>query len=257
MFDKPETMSDVKTALRTLRVFELFSVRREPLVLSELAEQLEIPASSCLLLVRTLLQHGYLYEVSRRNGYYPTRRLLEFMVRIATSDPVVAHVRPILAHVQEQTGESVTLSKLHGQQLIYLDVVDSNHVMRPALAVGMLRPLHGAASGKALLSQLTPQARLQLLRETGMAKLTPNTLRSHRVLDTQIAAGAERGWFSSVGESEPELSAVAVPVQLAADPYAVTVLGTSRRMDDKLERYAKVLLAAKADIERRAEPDAP
>ena len=56
---KPEGRNaDVKTAVRTLKLFEAFAVRKQPLVLSELAEQLEIPPSSCLLLIRTLLQRG-------------------------------------------------------------------------------------------------------------------------------------------------------------------------------------------------------
>ena len=55
-------MSDVKVALRTLNLFELFAKQRQPLVLSDLAEQLDIPSSSCLALIRTLSQRGYLYQ---------------------------------------------------------------------------------------------------------------------------------------------------------------------------------------------------
>lgn len=244
-------MSDVKAALRTLQAFELFSARRQPLVLSQLAEQLEIPASSCLLLVRTLLQHGYLYEVSRRGGYYPTRKLFEHMTQVVAHDPVEERLRPALGRLQQQTGESITLSKVQGLQLVYLIVIDSAHLMRPALAVGMLRPLHASASGKALLSMLDSPARRQLLQRTGMARLTPSTLASRPALETHLEAGAQRGWFASIGESESELSAVAVPLRLGTEPYAITVLGTSHRMQDKLVRHGQSLLAAKAAIEER------
>ncbi|MGD9943250.1 MAG: IclR family transcriptional regulator [Burkholderiaceae bacterium] len=242
-------MSDVKAALRTLRVFELFAARGQPLVLSELAEQLEIPASSCLLLVRTLLQHGYLYEVARRGGYYPTRKLLDCARLIVDRDPVVERVRPVLVQLQAETGESVTLSKLQGLQLIYLMVLDSAHLLRPALAVGMARPLHAAASGKALLSLLDAEARQKLLREAGMARLTANTLSSRSALESQLQEGAERGWFESLGESEPELAAMAVPLSLGSEPYAITVLGTLQRIRERRARNARSLQAARAAIE--------
>ena len=171
------------------------------------------------------------------------------MGSVVERDPIAERLRPVLEQVQAKTGESVTLSKLQGLFLVYLTVVDSIHLVRPALSVGMMRPLHSAASGKALLSMLEPAARQQLVHESGFARLTPNTLRSHKEVEAQIAAGADRGWFSSQRESEAELSAVAVPLRIASDPYAITVLGTSHRMDDKLECHAKVLLAAKAAIE--------
>ncbi len=245
-------MSDVKAALRTLRLFELFAACKQPLVLSELAEQLEIPASSCLLLVRTLLQHGYLYEVSRRGGYYPTRKLLEHMKRVVDHDPVAQRVRPALAQLQADTGESITLSKLQGLQLVYLAVVDSAHLMRPALSVGMSRPVHASASGKALLSLLDAEARRALLREAGMARLTANTLSSRAALEAQLQQGANQGWFESLGESEAELAAVSVPLRVGTEPYAITVLGTLLRMQDRRAHHARRLQAARAAIESAA-----
>ena len=59
----------VKTADRTLEVFELFAQERQPLSLSDIARLLQIPISSCHDLVRTLQARGYLYELGPRAGY--------------------------------------------------------------------------------------------------------------------------------------------------------------------------------------------
>ena len=56
----------VKTAARTLDVFECFAEARRPLSLSELARAIEAPVSSCFALIRTLEDRGYLYAVGRR-----------------------------------------------------------------------------------------------------------------------------------------------------------------------------------------------
>jgi len=243
-------MSDVKTAVRTLKIFELFASRRQPLVLSELAEQLEIPPSSCLLLIRTLLERGYLYEVARRAGYYPTRRLFDYASDIAAHDPVMQRVRPVLESVRDETGETVTLAKIQAHRLIYLLVVDSPQVIRPVLTAGTLRPLHSTATGKALLSTLDEATRKTLLDEAGLSKLTKNTIVSRSKLEAQLKESAARGWFQNEGESVPELNGVAVPLRISNDSYAITVMGPSYRMDGRQERIAQVLLGAKEAISR-------
>lgn len=241
---------DVKTAVRTLKIFELFALRKQPLVLSELAEQLEIPPSSCLLLIRTLLERGYLYETARRAGYYPTRRLFDYASEIVSHDPVIERVRPILERLRDDTGETVTLAKLQGVRLIYLLVIDSPQVIRPAMTTGTLRPVHSTATGKALLSTLDEQTRKDLLTEAGMARLTTRTTVSKARLESEIKEGMARGWFSNQGESVPELSAIAVPLRINNDAYAVSVMGPSYRMAAHMNAHADRLMKAQAKIDR-------
>ena len=67
---------DVKTAGRTLDLFEGFAELWGPASLSEVSRQLRIPMSSCFCLVRTVENRGYLYATRARGPLYPTRRLL-------------------------------------------------------------------------------------------------------------------------------------------------------------------------------------
>lgn len=244
-------LSEVKTAVRTLKIFELFAARKRQLVLAELAEQLEIPASSCLLLVRTLLERGYLYETARRGGYYPTRRLFEYASQIVAHDPVTERVRPVLERLRDVTGETTTLSKVQGTRLIYLLVLDSRHIVRPAMSVGTLRPLHSTATGKALLSTMDKAARAELLREAGMPRLTSTTVVSLGKLEAEIQGGLDRGWFSNDGQSVPDLSGIAVAVQFSGEAYAVSVMGPTHRVSSSTKACAEALLEAKATIERK------
>ena len=70
----------VKTAFRVIEIVELFAREKQPLALSEMARLLDMPVSSCLGLIRTLEEQGYMYETGRRQGYYPTGRLLAMAV---------------------------------------------------------------------------------------------------------------------------------------------------------------------------------
>ncbi|MDO8279216.1 MAG: IclR family transcriptional regulator [Burkholderiaceae bacterium] len=244
-------MSDVKAALRTLNLFELFAKQRQPLVLSDLSEQLDIPSSSCLQLIRTLLQHGYLYQTSKRGGYYPTLRLFDCVQAIVTHDSVNARVLPALTALRDETGETVTLGKMQGRQLIYLLVLDSPHLLRPAIMSGMLRPLHSTGSGKALLGTMEPKERKAILRAAGMARLTPFTVTSSAKLEQLLAEGAERGWHVNRGEGAIDLASVAASVMIAGEPYAIAVIGPISRLPSDVG-HATALLKAKAAIEQPA-----
>ena len=57
---------DVKSASRTLDLFEVFAREQQPLTLSEVAAALDAPLSSCFNLVRALKGRGFLYGVGTR-----------------------------------------------------------------------------------------------------------------------------------------------------------------------------------------------
>ncbi|MBM3558769.1 MAG: helix-turn-helix domain-containing protein, partial [Alphaproteobacteria bacterium] len=105
---------DVKTAGRTLALFEAFRRTRAPMTLTRLAAELGAPISSCHGLVRTLTARGYLYTNERKRTIYPTKRLFEIAETIARHDPILERVGPLLAQLRDATGETVLLGRRQG-----------------------------------------------------------------------------------------------------------------------------------------------
>src|SRR3546814_17557460 len=119
---KPE--SNVKTALRVIEIIEIFAREAKPLSLSELARHLDAPVSSCLALLRTLTSLAYLYEAGRRQGYYPTGRLLAMSHRISRADPILERVLPSLEELRVTTSEPGVLGTLNRiNSVFYLEVL--------------------------------------------------------------------------------------------------------------------------------------
>jgi len=144
----------VKTATRTLDVFEAFATAKRPLTLSELARAIGAPVASCFGIVRTLERRGYLYSARPRRGLYPTRRLLDQARLIAAHDPLSSRLDSALAALRDRTGETVLLGKRLGDRAVYLDVREGPQTVRYTARVGDLKPLHSSAVGKALLGTL-------------------------------------------------------------------------------------------------------
>jgi len=237
----------IKSADRTLRVFEGFSEIGRPATLSELARYLGIPVSSCSGLLQTLEQRGYLHAVEPRSTYYPTNRLLQVAREIADHDPLTSRISPVLEKLRDETGESVVLAKRRGAKVLYLDVVESRSDIRYVAHVGETRDLHASSLAKALLSVMPDAERASLLKRLEYRRLTPKTLGTPKALEASIAADRRRGCYVNFGESVADLYAIARPLIVDGKAYAIAVIGPGKRIEDNQQRvFAALEKACKA-----------
>ncbi|WP_017332303.1 IclR family transcriptional regulator [Burkholderia stagnalis] len=239
---------DVKLVARTLDLFELFAAERRPLPLTELARLLNVPASSCLAMTRTLVSRGYLYEVRKRGGYYPTRRLQTIAAAIDATDPVVDLVHPHLVALRDASRETAVLGKIQGASVTYLDVVESEQAIRYTRQPGELRPLHANSIGKAIFAELPADAQQALGDQLSFERFTAATITSLPALVEQAARSRAQGWADNFGESAPELSAVAVALPIDGDWYGLSVVGPTERIRQHHDAHVAVLVDAKARL---------
>jgi len=170
------THDPVKTAARTLDVFEIFAKVRDPMTLTELAARLGSPVSSCHALVRTLQARGYVYVLDARKRVYPTKRMLAVAQQIALNDPILERIGPVLEALMQETGETVILGKRQGDAVTYLDVIEGRQTIRYAANPGDTKPLHASAIGKAMLGTLDDADLSRLLKRLALPKVTAQTL---------------------------------------------------------------------------------
>ncbi len=233
----------VKTAARTLDVFEVFAEARAPLTLSDLARRLDIPLSSCHALVRTLQRRGYLYVFDRQRLIYPTRRLAEVARTIVANDPVLERIGPFLEQLRDATGETVLLGKREGDVVRYLDVVEGTHTIRYTAAPGEAKPLHSSAIGKCLLGALPQAACAALLARLPLPEVTAITLTSASALQDDLCVSRARGYFATRGENVADVMALAVERTLAGDSFGIALAGPITRMTRHEDAYAARLIA--------------
>jgi DNA-binding IclR family transcriptional regulator len=230
----------VKTAARTLDVFEVFAAAKGPLTLTELASRLGSPISSCHALVRTLQARGYVYVLDERKRVYPTKRLLAMAQQIAQNDPVLERIGPVLAILQHETGETVILGKRQGNAITYLDVIEGRHTIRYAADPGDTKPLHSSAIGKAMLGALAKDELARLVRRIALPGVTPSTIIDGDALLADIAQSVLRGYFVTRGENVPEVMALSIARCIGEEWYGVAIAGPIGR----LETHSADLLAA-------------
>lgn len=242
-------IASVKSADRTVQILEAFAAAGEPLGIAELARRLAIPVSACYGLIRTLELRGYLYELGLRKGWYPTLRWLQKARAIAEHDPMLERVTPLLEALGAATGETIVFGKRSGTEVVYLYVVESANSIRYSAQAGDRKPLHSSSAGKALLGALPARERAALLDRLKLARVTPSTIVRRELLEKDLEAGAKRGWYATRGENVADVHALAAPVRIDGEPYAVVVAGPAHRIEAALKTHAAALLRTARAIE--------
>ena len=235
---------DLKSELRVLGLFELFAAAGQPMQVSELAERLGAPLSSCFKLVRAIEERGYLYAPGARGALYPTRRLHDLGRTLLEHDPVSATIRVQLAALRDTVGETVCLGVRRGRDVVFLEVVESPHAIRFTLAAGDTRSLHANATGKAILSTLPPAALRRALQELSYERHSASTLTDAEALAADIERSRARGGFLNAGEAVADALAIAVPVRIGGDGYGLGIVGPTYRMEPLLDGHLRALRAA-------------
>lgn len=229
---------------RTLDLFEAFARADGPMRLSDLAEAIGAPVSSCHALVKTLTARGYLYASDKL--IFPTRRLLDAAVSVLAADPLLARIRPVLERIQRDTGETAVCGKRLGGDVLYIDVVEGSYPVRFAAEIGALKPLHSSSLGKACLSLLRPSDYAKLVAKLPMDAVTANTITDRQRLAGDIELGRQRGFFRTMGENVSDVLGLAVALRVDGEGVGIAVAGPIERMRDNEEQRLRTLREATA-----------
>jgi IclR family acetate operon transcriptional repressor len=225
------------------RVFDLLEMLADAggtLTLSELAATSRLPLPTVHRLMRTLVNRGYVrQEASRRYALGPR------LIRLGeTSSRMLGPwLRPLLAQLVRETGETANLAMLDGDEVVYVAQVPSPHSMRMFTEPGRRVRPHCTAVGKALLAQLPPGQARALLERGGMAAYTPATVTDPNVLAAHLAVIRSQGYAVDEGEQEVGVRCFAVAVPDAPAALAISTSGPQARMTD--EAAARIVPALK------------
>jgi DNA-binding IclR family transcriptional regulator len=239
----------VKQATNVLDLLEFFAKHRRPATLAEVSKLLEWPRSSTFNLLGTLVARGFLYEPRARSGYYPSPLWFSLLQQIESADPIPEHLRELLRALVERTGETAVLAAASSAYAVFLDVVESPHAIRYNASPGKLVPLHVTATGRALLSHMTPADRSTVLRKANFERYTPSTLMSVAAVEKEIQRSLERGWFEGNAEFTLDLGGVALPLKMQNRQFAVLLAGPMFRVGERAEELVR---AMKGEMERHA-----
>jgi DNA-binding IclR family transcriptional regulator len=163
----------VQVVERTARILRALAEAPDGLSLSQVAERVGLARSTVHRLIGALQAERFIVAVSP-SGRVKLGPGLASLAVIAAPD-LVRDLHPQLAKLSGEMHETVDLSVLQHDQVLFVDQVAAPRRLRAVSAVGAVFPAHCPANGKALLATLTNEELEQLL-PSRLEQLTPHTV---------------------------------------------------------------------------------
>jgi IclR family transcriptional regulator, acetate operon repressor len=238
----------IRAVVRTCAIIRLVSEGGEDGVsLIDLAKAVGLPKSSTHRYVQVLEGEGFV----ERDGQTSKYRLgIGFMsLQASHVERLVQRTRPILAKIRDSFDETVNLGMLIGNQIVYLDILESSRAMRLAARKGDTENIHATALGKAIAATLLDVEVIDLLRRSGMPQRTARTITTEGDYLHELERVRLAGYAVDDCENELEGRCVAVFVPRLTIPTAISVSGIASRFSmEKTHEVANNLRIAAMEI---------
>ena len=231
----------VKQILNFLDLIDFFAEGKQSASLAEISAHFGWPRSSTFNILSTLIDRGFLYEPRARGAFYPTPRLLVLAREITSADPIPEQLVKLARQLRESTGETGMIGAPSGQNVVFIEVFESNAPIRYSAEVGKRVPIHATGSGQALLSQMSEDQRAALLRKATFERYGAGTPMSVESVEESIRESLHRGWFESASSFSPDLGGVSVPIVIDSRIFVASIAGPLFRVRSRADELAHIL----------------
>ncbi|MGE0876138.1 MAG: IclR family transcriptional regulator [Burkholderiales bacterium] len=210
-------------AVRAFAVLDALAAADGPAALADIALQVGLPKPTVHRLLAQLESAGVVMREPQGKRFTVGTRLSRLALQVLANSTQRGARHATLRALVDDLGETCNLTMLDGDEVVYLDRVDTASQLRVSLQPGSRVPLHCSASGKLLAALLPAAQRARLLEHATLAPFTAKTITTREALEAELA----RARRDRVGTDDEEyitgLACVAVPV-LNANGRAIAAI---------------------------------
>jgi DNA-binding IclR family transcriptional regulator len=195
---------------RALSILPLLA--QGPSGLGEVADHLGVHKTTALRLLRTLREHGMVYRQPDQR-YRLGARLFSLAWSAAENLDVREIARPHLVRLNEEYGHAIHLAVREGDNVLYIDKIESRDPVRMYSRIGQPVAVTVAAIAKPMLADLPEAERRALARRLDYPRYTPRSTPDATAFLIELEAVREQGWATDFGGHEEAVNCVAAPVR--------------------------------------------
>jgi len=196
----------VGSVARAVAVIDVLAAHPQGLGVNEVARQIGVNASTTSRLLATLEQGGILQR-EPRGPYRLGLRLVALADAVLDGLDIRDLGRPVLRSLVDDTGETATLSVPGAGEAVTIDFIAGDASVVGVARLGRRSVGHATATGKVVLAFADSGGALGSL-----TSFTDKTITDLAQLERELGRVRAQGFAEAVGERDPDLVAVAVPV---------------------------------------------
>jgi len=212
--------------------------------LEEIAREARMDRSGCHRYLLTFRDLGLLSKQAG-SGYRLTTGLFEIAMMHINRLGIRQIARPFMEELSQRYNETVNLVVRNGDQVVFLNKIESSHQYRMDIAVGTSHPIYCTAQGKAIIAFRPENESDAFCESLKHAKaFSAKTITGPKSFKKEITAIRRRGFAINQEEYFAGMSGVAAPVYdyTGFAVYSISVAGPSERMPmDVLKRIGEDL----------------
>lgn len=249
----PYAVTSVDNALRLL----LAIGDRGAVRLTEASAELGVARSTAHRLLAMLVYRGLAAQDPETKTYVAGPELAALGLNAVRKLELRVVARPILEDLRDGLDETVHVAVLRGDQVLFVDSVESSRPLRVVARTGMSVPAHCSAAGKAMLALLGDDALSATYPRPRLERLTDKSVPTRAALLRELDAIRGRGYSTSSSESEEAVSSVgvAVPAPDGRPLGAISLALPTARFDRGKEgRIVQALCDAAKELAERLRP---
>jgi IclR family KDG regulon transcriptional repressor len=176
----------VSSVRRALSIIEMLAHAPNGMGVSGVSRKIHAPKSSTHTILLTLARSGFLQREDRTGNYILGLKFLTLGSLHLDKTDIRAQAHRYLHTLVEHTGLTAHLAILDGDQLVYVDKIDSPGMVKMNTWVGRRIDAHCTALGKALLAQLPAHRFDELYKNKALAQRTGRTISSREALKREL-----------------------------------------------------------------------
>lgn len=236
------------TIVKGFALIEHLAASDQPLGVSAIAQNLGWQKSNAHRLLTTLKALGYVRQDPVTSRYELSLKTWELGMKVVGRSVIKRCALPFIRNLNQQFKETVNLSILVGDEILYLDSMLSPFPLRPTASPGARVPAIFTASGKCLLAYW-PDAET-IARRIIETHPEGEKIRLEELLD-ELESIRKRGYAISLSGWRLNVNSVAVPIQNrnGFSVAAIGISGPAERMDtERILAMAPALMNAASEI---------
>jgi DNA-binding IclR family transcriptional regulator len=237
----------IQVVARSAAIMRALGANPAGLSLASIAQEVGLARSTVQRIVGALESENLIESIGPNGGFRLGPALGQLMY--ATRVDIISEVHPHLVSLSEMFLETSVLGCQAGSMMNAIDRVIAERMLRIVVPIGASAPLYATALGRAVLSLLSAEE-VDLLLGAPIQKLTARTL-SASALKKELARIRVDGFAMEMGEFEPGISTLAVPLRTYMGTFSIGLAVPVSRLENRTDAMRHALFEVRRSIEVR------
>ncbi|TNF36312.1 MAG: IclR family transcriptional regulator [Gammaproteobacteria bacterium] len=244
-----KSTASIQVIDRSARLLDAIATADMPVSLKILAAETGLHPSTAFRILASLSDVGFV-ERDGVGHYMLGKKLLRLGGKVRRGIDIRQEARDVMESLRDQIGETVNLTVREGDEVIYIERVTPNRMMRVEQVIGSRAPLHVTAVGKLMLAELGDTFIRAYAQRSGLKSYTQHTVSSLNELIRVVHESSAKGFAYDDEEAEIGVGCIGVVIRDNTG-NVVAGLSVSAPIERRRDEWVSLLKQAASTISER------